>query len=50
MTEYTQDQYDETLMIIINSLSIATIISFPGVMQILSEELNNEVLKILEND
>ena len=49
MAEYTQDQYNEALMKVINTLSISTIVSYPGVMEILREELNNDVIDILED-
>jgi ribonuclease HI len=44
----SDDEFDQELMNIIYNMSIPSIVSYPGVMEILREELNNEVLSNLE--
>ena len=48
--EFSQEQYDQALYEIVTNMTVDTIASYPGVMEILSEELNNEILSKLEQD
>jgi len=44
---YSQAEFDAALLTVLSSMSVAQITSYPGVMEILSEELNNDVLSQL---
>ena len=43
-SKLSQEDYDRILLEIISGMTPATLIAYPGVMEILSEELNNDVL------
>lgn len=44
----SNDLFDEVLVEIINETPASALINIPGVYEILAEELNNEVLKRIE--
>lgn len=46
--QISDDLFDEILIEIINETPASALINIPGVYEILAEELNNEVLKRIE--
>ena len=43
-SKMTQEEYDSILFDIVNGLTIETLMSLPGIYEIVLEELNNDVL------
>ena len=53
MNEYaniSQEKFDEILNILVNKMSPSQILAIPGIYEILSEELNNEVLDYYDSE
>lgn len=52
MSDYfnmTQDEYDEIFNDLSNKLTVSTILSIPGVQELVKEELNNAILTEWDN-
>jgi hypothetical protein len=46
----TNEQFDAKLIEILNGMTAAQILAIPGVYEVVSEELNNEVIEAIEAD
>ena len=50
MKNITTEQFDSKLLEILSAMTAADLISIPGVYEIVSEELNNDVIDAITND
>lgn len=48
--DVSQADFDKKLEELVSKMSTAELLATPGIYEILSEELNNEVLKAIEDD
>lgn len=48
--DITQQEFADGLWTVVSRLSTAEVLAIPGVFEVLSEELNNNVLELLRGD
>lgn len=50
MSQITQEEFDAKLDELVASMTAVEIFAMPGVYEIVSEQLNNEVIRAIESD
>ena len=50
VSDITQEQFDEKLWELVGQMTSAELEALPGFYEIVSEELNNEVIEAIEKD